>query len=104
MHSTASNAGEHLRDEGQARVIDNSPAAYRAAAIAAIDLLIATRQAFTADEVHALIPGDLTPHSPNVVPAIIGSRARTGQIRSLGRARTTKSSRRASKNNVWRAV
>lgn len=103
MQDTSS-AGSRLRDEGQARVIDNSPAAYRAAAIAAIDLLIATRQAFTADEVHALIPGDLTPHSPNVVPAIIGSRARTGQIRSLGRARTTKSSRRASKNNVWRAA
>ena len=103
MQNTSS-AGERLRDEGQARVIDNSPAEYRSAAIAAVDLLIATRQAFTADEVHALIPCDLTSHSANVVPAIIGSRARTGQIRSLGRARATKASRHASKNNVWRAA
>ncbi|KAA0916430.1 hypothetical protein [Dietzia sp. ANT_WB102] len=104
MHSTASSAGQHLRDEGTARVIENSPADYRAAAIAAVDLLIATRRAFTADEVHDLIPNDLTPHSPNVVPAIIGSRARTGQIVSMGRARTNRASRHASKNQVWRAA
>lgn len=104
MQEHTASVGERLRDAGQARVIDNSPAAYKAAAVAAIDLLIACRQAFTADEVHALIPGDLTPHSPNVVPALIGARARTGRIRSLGRARTTKSSRHASKNNVWRAA
>lgn len=30
--------GAQRRDEGQARVIDNSPAAYRAAAIAVLDL------------------------------------------------------------------
>lgn len=103
MNATPS-AGERLRDEGQARVINNSPADYKAAAVAAVDLLIATRRAFTADEVHDLIPDDLTPHSPNVVPAIIGSRARQGLIVSLGRTRPVRASRHAAKNNVWRAV
>ena len=37
-------------------------------------------------------------------PAGKGIPHTTDQIRSLGRARTSKSSRRASKNNVWRAV
>lgn len=104
QHSTSPIAGQHLRDEGTARVIDNSPADYKTAAVAAIDLLIDSRQAFTADEVYALIPVELSPHSPNVVPALLGSRARNGQIVSLGYVKTSRKTRHASKNQVWRAA
>lgn len=103
MHSTPP-AGQVLRDEGWALVTDNAPADYKTAAVAALDHLIATGDPFTVDHVYALIPVELSPHSPNVVPAMIGGRARNGQIVSLGRFRTERPSRHSSKNTVWRAA
>lgn len=96
--------GVQRRDAGQALVIDNSPADYKAAAITAIDALIAEMQPFTADDVYALIPVELSPHSPNVVPALLGSRAKNGQIVSEGYVKTPRPSRHASKNQIWRAA
>lgn len=103
MHATPT-AGQVLRDEGIALVTANSPADYKTAAITAIDALIATMQPFTADDVYALIPVELSPHSPNVVPALLGSRAKHGQIVSEGYVKTPRPSRHASKNQIWRAA
>lgn len=103
MQDTPS-AGQALRDEGWARVTTNAPDTYKTAAVAAINYLMATGDPFTVDHVYELIPVELSPHSPNVVPALLGGRAKAGQIVSMGRFRTERPTRHSSKNTVWRAA
>lgn len=93
-----------LRDAGFARVIANAPHEYKALATAALDYLIASGEAFTADDVRALVPTDVPPAHPNFLPALMGARAARGVIVPLGRYRTTRRSRHSSKNQVWRGV
>lgn len=91
------------RDEGMARVQENSPAAYRAAAFEAVELLIAARKPFTVDDIRALIPKGLDQPHLNFIPALIGARAKSGVIVPAGRYRTTRTARHSSKNTVWTA-
>ncbi|MCD2263259.1 hypothetical protein K3888_11175 [Dietzia aurantiaca] len=86
-----------------ARVVANAPTDYRAAAIDAIDSLVEAGDPFTVEDIAARIPSELPPAHPNLLPALIGARARNGLIVPMGRYRTTRRSRHSSKNTVWRA-
>lgn len=96
--------GLELRHEGMARVVENAPADYREAALAAIEELIESGRVFCADDIRERIPSHLTPHSQNTIPALIGSRARNGRIVSLGVYRAARRTRHASKNQLWKGV
>lgn len=96
--------GIEARDAGWQKVLENCPVGYRDFAHAAIDYLITLGEPFTADDIHRLIPDGVEPHSPNVVPALLGSRAKNGLIVPIGRYRTTRRTRHSSKNQVWKAA
>jgi len=103
--TTHNSLGAQLRDDGTAAVIDNAPTDYRAAVLDALDALIASGEVFTADDVRARVPERLVgPHHPNLLPAILGSRARHGLIRPVTRYRSSRATRHASRNTVWEGV
>lgn len=65
----------------------------------------ARRQAeFTADDVRRLIPDGVEPHSHNVLPSLIRVWAARGAIQAVGWVRSTRPSRHASVNRMWRGV
>lgn len=97
-------AGITERDEGFRIVLENCPDDYREHAIAALDHLTAKGAPFNADDVRALIPSGLVPHSPNVIGAIIGGRASAGRILPVGEYNSPRKSRHASRNRMWRAA
>lgn len=92
------------RRDGWRIVLENCPEDYRAHAVAALDFLMSFPDPFNADDVRALIPEDLTPHSPNVIGAIIGGRAAAGQIFPVGDYNSPRKTRHASRNRMWRAA
>ena len=92
------------RNAGWQKVLDNCPDDYRAHAIAAMDYLESLSDVFSADDVRALIPGHLAPHSPNVIGAIIGGRASAGRIVAVGEYSSPRKTRHASRNRMWRAA
>lgn len=60
---------------------------------------------FTAEDVRAMVEvanPDAQPHSPNVLPAVLGSLASAGRIEAVGHTRCTRSSRRHGWMRVWR--
>lgn len=96
--------GKALRDDGQSAVIAADTAVHRGAGDHirdALDHLIKTGYQFTADDVRALLPADVEPHSPNLLPAIMGGYAQAGRITAIGMCRPTRASRRHSRNLVW---
>lgn len=95
--------GVELRDAGMALVIENAPLDYKTEIAKSLDWLIGLDVPFTADDVRDMVPAHLTGH-PNVLPALLGSRARNGRIVPVGRYRTTRRTRHSSKNQVWRAA
>lgn len=97
-------AGITERDEGFRIVLENCPDDYREHALAALDLLMAQRAPFNADDVRTLIPSYLVPHSPNVIGAIIGGRASAGRIVAVGEYSSPRKTRHASRNRMWRAA
>jgi hypothetical protein len=62
-------------------------------------------QRFSAEDVRVYIGlryPDAQPHSPNVLPAVLGSLAAAGRIEAVGHTRCTRSSRRHGWMRVWR--
>ena len=98
------NSGIQARNQGWQKVIENCPIDYNVIAQAAVDYLISVGDPFTVEDVRALIPDGVEAHSPNYLPALLGSRARCGHIVPMGRYRTTRRTRNSSKNQVWRAA
>lgn len=96
--------GESLRAEGQSAVIAADTAIHRNAGEAirdALDWCIAVGQPFTAEDVRALLPTNVEPHSPNLLPAIMGGYASSGRITAVGMCKPTRPSRRHSRNLIW---
>ncbi|QLF83885.1 hypothetical protein SEA_MOOSEHEAD_44 [Gordonia phage Moosehead] len=96
--------GRALRDAGTSAVVAADTAVHRGYADHvrdALDELIAAGVSFNADDVRALIPNGVEPHSPNLLPAIIGGYAAAGRIRAVGLVRPARASRRHSRNLVW---
>ena len=96
--------GQQLREQGQQLVVDNSPEDYKNAAREAIAQLIESGKPFTADDVHRLIPDELQPHHPNVLPAMLGGAASAGRIVGDSYRKSGRRTRHASHNKLWRAA
>lgn len=100
--------GEQLKLTGVGAVLAAATAPHRAsykdAALAAIEELCASGRTWTLDDVHALIPAEVQPHSPNVLPALIASLSRNGRIVPDGWASSARPSRRAGYSRRWRAA
>lgn len=99
--------GEQLRIEG---ISSNLAAAtsvnrsYRWHAEKALAELIRSKREFTADDIRARIPKDVVAHHVNVLPSVIANARSRGDIVPVGRCRTTRRSRHASRNTVWTAA
>jgi len=105
--------GLALRDQG----VDDCLAAadsvlrtgYREAAEHALAELAKSEQEFTADDVHRLIPKDLIPHSPNVLPSLFSqwskkNKQKPRRIRTIGYRQSTRDSRHGGVVRVWVGV
>lgn len=99
--------GHALRDQGQAAVLAADVAPHRGYAdlVRAVveDFLIE----FTAEDIREVVEDvwpDVQPHSPNVLPAVLGSLASAGRIRAVGHTRCTRSSRRHGWMRVWQVT
>ncbi|KNX38067.1 hypothetical protein [Luteipulveratus halotolerans] len=100
--------GQELRDEGTAAVIAADVAPHRGYGDhvrAALDALANGGMTFTAEDVRELAdklaPADVEPHSPNLIPAVMGGWASAGRIHAVRMTKTTRASRRYSRNLVW---
>ena len=99
--------GEQLRDDGYRAVLAAGTAphrTYKQHAQDVLDDLIAAGRPFTASTVHELIPADVQPHSPNLLPALIGSAAARRRIRSVGWINSDRPSRHCSRVRLWVAT
>jgi len=99
--------GPTLRDQGQDAVLAADTAVHRGFAEHvhdAVDQLIAAGQVFDAEDIRALVPEGVEPHSPNLLPAILGSLAARDRIRAVGHRRCTRPSRRAGWMRIWAAT
>ena len=74
---------------------------YRAAAEAALAALVCEGRPFTAEDVRKAVPDGVEPHSPNVLPSVLGTWAARRLIVPCGEYRSRRRSRRASRNRVW---
>ncbi|MEV7042245.1 hypothetical protein [Amycolatopsis sp. NPDC051061] len=74
---------------------------YRAAAEAALAALVREGRPFTAEDVRNAVPDSVEPHSPNVLPSVLGTWAARRLIVPCGEYRSRRRSRRASRNRVW---
>jgi len=74
---------------------------YRQQAEQIIHDLIRAGDPFTADDVRRAMPPDLEPHSPNVLPSLLGNLASKGEITSVDWRISRRRSRHASRNRVW---
>ena len=100
--------GAQLRDQGQAAVLAADVSVTRGYA----DLVVEAVEKhagydFTAEDVRRFIDRvypDARPHSPNVLPAVLGSLASAGRIRAVGHTRCTRSSRRHGWMRVWQVT
>lgn len=77
---------------------------YRDHAEAVLARFARAETTFTADDVRDLIPAGVEPHSHNVLPSLINVWARRGAIQAVGWVRSTRPTRHASVNRVWRGT
>jgi len=100
-------SGRQLRNAGYDDVIAADESLTRGAREhieRALDELIELGLPFTSDDIHALLPEDCEPHSPNLIPALIGSWRCLGKITPVGWTTSTRPSRHAAAVRVWVAA
>ena len=99
--------GEELRAQGVEAVLASDCAIHRNYGALCKDViadLIEAGRPFTAEDVRRHVADthpQAWPHHPNVLPAILGSLARRGQITAVGMTKATRRSRHGSRNLVW---
>lgn len=100
--------GEQLQINGVAANLAAATAATRDFRDHAETILAAfsrQRREFTADDVREAIPPEADPpHSPNTLPSLINAWSRRGAIEPVGWVRSTRRTRHASVNRVWRGT
>lgn len=92
------------RNAGQATTLAAAIAvnrSYRDAAEAALAKLVQDGRPFTTEDVRLGIPRGVEPHSPNLLPSLIGTWAARRVIVPCGEYRSERRSRHASRNRVW---
>ena len=102
-------AGMELRDAGTAAVIAADVAVHKGAGEhikATIAEYAASGREFTAEDVrevlkdNTLVVRELA-SKPNLLPALMGNASKGGLIHCVGMCRSSRASRRASRNLVW---
>ncbi|HWU12115.1 MAG TPA: hypothetical protein VN520_38205 [Streptomyces sp.] len=97
--------GARLRDEGVADVLAADGAVhrdYRPEIEAAIDVLVASRRSFQADDVHALLSEDCRRYAaPNLLPAVFRCYAQAEVITHIGFTTSTRAARHAGVQRQW---
>ena len=100
-----------LRDAGQADVLAADTAPHRDYASLVREAIAELDEGpdfhFTAEDVRWIVERhypEVQPHSPNVLPAVLGSLASAGRIRAVGHTRCTRSSRRHGWMRVWQVT
>lgn len=96
--------GSQLRDQGIADVLDADHAVNRGVrehVEHVLDELIESGRPFCADDVHRLLPQDVQPHSPHLIPALFRTYAVREQIRQVGWATSTRPTRHAGVVRMW---
>ena len=101
--------GTQLRDDGMEAVIAADVAVHRGAGVfirSVIQEYADSGVEFTAEDVReALRDNDLVVRElaskPNLLPALMGHASKGGVIRCVGMCRSSRASRRASRNLVW---
>ena len=106
--------GLDLRHEGQAAVVAADAATHRgfkAYLNKALDALMNVCDEFTVDDVRriaseiaALEGSSAEPHSPNLLPAILGGYVAAGRIVRVGEYHSGRKSRRYGRNGRYRAA
>lgn len=99
-----SQTGSQLRDEGINAVLDADVAPHRGCREhieRVLDELIAAGHPFCADDVHKLLPEDMQPHSPYLIPALFRVYRTREQIRQVGWATSTRPTRHAGVVRMW---
>lgn len=100
--------GEQLRMEGMTANLAAQTAPhrdYREHAEHILAEFVRQRREFTADDVHRQLPDDIKPQSqqhPNVIPSLIGIYSAQKVIVPVGWANSTRASRHASRNRIWK--
>jgi hypothetical protein len=96
--------GQQLRDQGAADVVHADHAVHRRARKhieRALDELIQESRPFNADDVRALLPADVEPHSPNLFSALFTAYRRRGRIQQVDWCISNRPSRHAGPLRVW---
>jgi hypothetical protein len=96
-------AGRRLRDEGAAAAEASLATAWRLAAEAALDRLIASGRHFTAEDVYRLAGEPLGGHR-NGTGGLFLRASKAGRIVPVGVAQATRRERRGGILRVWRGV
>jgi hypothetical protein len=105
MTTTEQATGRQLREDGVAANLAAATAVHRSFREHAEQVLaryIRHGALFTADDIRQEIPDGVEPHSANVLPSLIGVYAARGVITPVGWAVSTRRSRHASHNRLWR--
>ena len=76
--------GQTLRDDAVKRAEDHAHDDWKQSAREGLDLLAATGQEFTSEDIRALIPADITTHEPRALGGIVKKSIADGQIVSIG--------------------
>ena len=103
--------GLDLRHEGQAAVLaaDTAPhRGYSEYVQQALDILTRTPDTFNPDDVRATAADlmalegvEIQPHSPNVLPAVIGGWVKAGRIERVAEYHSGRKTRRYGRNGVY---
>lgn len=102
--TTTEPTGEQLRDQGIADVLDADDAVHRGARehiARALEELIGRGRPFTSDDVHELLPEDVQPHSPNLLPAVVRAFRGAKRIEQVGWSTSTRPTRHAGVIRQW---
>ncbi len=100
--------GEQLRIDGVDANLAAATAGHRATYRDHVEATLAryAREGteFSAEDVRKTIPPGIEPHSHNVLPSLIRLWATRGAIEAVGWVRSTRPTRHASVNRLWRGT
>lgn len=92
-------AGAALRDEGIARVTNNTPEAYQDRFLQELNRLVREGYQFTSEDITATI--GMPPNHPNAVGAILNGATKSGLIRRVGYVQSVRPRSHAAVISLW---
>jgi hypothetical protein len=92
------------RDQGLTQVIESSDAGYRDKLLAAIEVLAASGESFTADDVRQGAGDPPAGTHPNIAGAIFQQAVKAGLIRTVGFAHSVRAVGHHNVVRLWRGI